>query len=534
MTAYFLRRLLLIVPTFIGITILVFVITRFVPGGPIERMISQAQQASLQSGAGQEMGIGGSTLDEEQLQQLREYYGFDKPVLVSYWEWLVKVLQFDLGTSTRYSEPVWDTIMERLPISAYYGIMTMLITYFISIPLGYYKAIKHNSHFDHASSFVVFVGYAVPSYVIGIILLDAGIDRHYINAIAGRAAYGGGWGRAGERPLIPGRARDPHRRPAAGHGNMIARNILSLAPFATLYDAPILPPMIHDMHGFSSDAVAVLESIREVIENREDNPAWPRHDRWILVNAWAVATSFADSGAHPRYADDRAHILNRHMIDLARLEGVDIVFAAGNSGTFQPAPFSGPYDRGPARSIWGANGLPEVFTIGAVRVDGLAIGASSQGPSRPGLVDGLEGALADRNFPARGAERPGHAPARPLGGRIRAHPDGRMPSVSGANEPGHLQNVQGAGAGEDAPLNRKPDFVMPSWFGEADDPGLANSGTSAACALFAGALAALRSGGEERPSSALKAALIAGAGNGGRWNAQTGYGLPDFTPPPTT
>ncbi len=358
---------------------------------------------------------------------------------------------------------------------------------------------------------------------IGVTLLDAGVDRHYINAIAGRAAYGGGWGRAGERPLIPGRARDPHRRPAAGHGNMIARNILSLAPFATLYDAPILPPMIHDMHGFSSDAVAVLESIRAVIENREANPAWPAHDRWILVNAWAVATSFADSGAHPPYADDRSHILNRHLIDLARLEGVDIVFAAGNSGTFQPAPFSGPYDRGPARSIWGANGLPEVFTIGAVRVDGLAIGASSQGPSRPGLVDGLEGELAGRNFPTRGAERPGHAPARP---------DGRMPSVRGANESGHLRHAQGTGAPQDAPINRKPDFVMPSWFGEVEDPGLANTGTSAASALFAGALAALRSGGEARPAPALKAALIAGAGNGGRWNAQTGYGLPDFTPTP--
>ena len=170
MTAYFIRRLLLIVPTFIGITILVFVITRFVPGGPIERMIAEAQQASLQSGMSQD-GVGAATLDEEQLKQLQEYYGFDKPVLVSYWEWLTKVLRLDLGLSTRYSEPVWDTIMERLPISAYYGIMTMLITYFISIPLGYYKAIKHNSRFDHASSFVVFVGYAVPSYVVGIILL---------------------------------------------------------------------------------------------------------------------------------------------------------------------------------------------------------------------------------------------------------------------------------------------------------------------------------------------------------------------------
>lgn len=172
MTQYFIRRLLLIIPTFIGITVLVFVITRFVPGGPIERMIAEAQQASLQSGSAQVgQGIGSSTLDAEQIRELEVYYGFDKPVLVSYWQWLTKVVQFDLGVSSRYSEPVWDTIKERLPVSAFYGVTTMLITYFISIPLGYLKAIKHNSHFDHASSIFVFVGYAVPSYVIGIILL---------------------------------------------------------------------------------------------------------------------------------------------------------------------------------------------------------------------------------------------------------------------------------------------------------------------------------------------------------------------------
>ena len=173
MTQYFIRRFLLIIPTFIGITVLVFVITRFVPGGPIERMIAEAQQASMQMGAMSQVGsgVGAATLDEDQIQQLKEYYGFDKPVLVSYWQWLVKVVQFDLGVSTRYSEPVWDTIKERLPVSAFYGITTMLITYFISIPLGYWKAIRHNSHFDNASSIVVFVGYAVPSYVVGIILL---------------------------------------------------------------------------------------------------------------------------------------------------------------------------------------------------------------------------------------------------------------------------------------------------------------------------------------------------------------------------
>jgi microcin C transport system permease protein len=171
MTQYFIRRFLLIIPTFIGITILVFMVTRFVPGGPIERMIAEAQQASAETSVQAGSGVGAATLDEEQIRQLEEYYGFDKPVLVSYWQWLVKVVRLDLGESTRYSDPVWDTIKERLPVSAFYGIMTMLITYFISIPLGYYKAIRHNSHFDHVSSVVVFIGYAIPAYVVGIILL---------------------------------------------------------------------------------------------------------------------------------------------------------------------------------------------------------------------------------------------------------------------------------------------------------------------------------------------------------------------------
>jgi microcin C transport system permease protein len=171
MTQYFIRRFLLVIPTFIGITILVFMVTRFVPGGPIERMIAEAQQASAETAGRTVSGVGAATLDEEQIKQLEEYYGFDKPVLVSYWQWLSKVVQLDLGVSTRYSDPVWDTIKERLPVSAFYGIMTMLITYLISIPLGYYKAIKHNSHFDHVSSVLVFIGYAIPAYVVGIILL---------------------------------------------------------------------------------------------------------------------------------------------------------------------------------------------------------------------------------------------------------------------------------------------------------------------------------------------------------------------------
>jgi len=173
MTAYFIRRFLLIIPTFIGITILVFAVTRMVPGGPIERMLTEAQlasgaQSSLQ---GSSQGMAGSTLSDAQLQQLREYYGFDKPVLTSYIIWLKQVIKLDLGYSTRYGEPVWDSIKQRLPISIYYGFMTMFLTYAVCIPLGIVKAIKHKTSIDNVTSILVFIGYAIPGYVVGIIVI---------------------------------------------------------------------------------------------------------------------------------------------------------------------------------------------------------------------------------------------------------------------------------------------------------------------------------------------------------------------------
>lgn len=172
-TSYFIRRFLLIIPTFLGITLLVFAVTRVVPGGPIERMLNEALLTGGDRGAAVvgPQGVGSSGLSEDQLDQLRAYYGFDKPVLVSYVEWLGKVLVLDLGRSTRYNEPVWETIRDRFPISIFYGLTTLILTYAVCIPLGMSKAIRHHSKFDNVSSGFVFFGYAVPSYVVGIALL---------------------------------------------------------------------------------------------------------------------------------------------------------------------------------------------------------------------------------------------------------------------------------------------------------------------------------------------------------------------------
>ena len=172
MTAYFIRRILLIIPTFIGITILVFTITRFVPGGPIERIIAQIQQMpSIEGGASGKANEQSQPLTAEQIEELKKYYGFDKPVLTSYFLWLGKVLKGDLGTSTRYYDPVWNMIRERIPISLYFGILSLILVYSICIPLGIIKAIKHKGIFDNLSSVVVFTGYAVPGWVVGVLML---------------------------------------------------------------------------------------------------------------------------------------------------------------------------------------------------------------------------------------------------------------------------------------------------------------------------------------------------------------------------
>ena len=172
MSSYFIRRLLLIPPTLIGVTFLVFIVTRFVPGGPLERAIMEAQQAGAAGAQYQSSAPGSrSALSEEQLEQLRVYYGFDKPWYVSYVQWLGRLIRGDLGESYRYQEPVWQTILDRLPISLYFGLITLFITYTVCIPLGIFKAIWHRSTMDHLTSVLIFIGYAVPGYALGALLL---------------------------------------------------------------------------------------------------------------------------------------------------------------------------------------------------------------------------------------------------------------------------------------------------------------------------------------------------------------------------
>ncbi len=182
MTAYFIRRLLLVIPTFTGITLMVFFITRLVPGGPVERII---QQARMQSGPGVSDSAGRQPLSEDQIRELNHYYGLDLPVGTAYIRWLGQVLQGDLGSSTRYYDPVWDMIRQRIPVSLWFGCLTLILTYGVCIPLGIAKAVRHRSAFDNLSSVAVFTGYAIPGWVAGILLLMLFASRREIFPLGG-------------------------------------------------------------------------------------------------------------------------------------------------------------------------------------------------------------------------------------------------------------------------------------------------------------------------------------------------------------
>ena len=160
------------IPTFIGITLAVFVIMHFVPGGPVERQILQYRMAIMTeggvSGGAQALAV---SLPQDAIDEIRRFYGFDKPVHVRYGQWLWNVIRLDLGNSYIYQEPVWDVIKSRFPVSIFLGLTGFLLSYVICIPLGVMKAVRHGTRFDVVSSIVVFLGYSVPGWALGTALL---------------------------------------------------------------------------------------------------------------------------------------------------------------------------------------------------------------------------------------------------------------------------------------------------------------------------------------------------------------------------
>lgn len=171
MLKYIVKRLLLVIPTFIGVTLVVFIVTRFVPGGPIDQAIQQAYGMDNEMGNSQSSMKANYELDEEALKILEKQYGFDKPFLIAYALWFWDFIRLDFGTSFRYGDPVINMITSRFGVSIYFGLTSLIVAYLISIPLGVSKALKHNSNYDNITSGLIFVGYALPGYVVGILLL---------------------------------------------------------------------------------------------------------------------------------------------------------------------------------------------------------------------------------------------------------------------------------------------------------------------------------------------------------------------------
>jgi microcin C transport system permease protein len=173
MGAYFARRFLLMIPTFLGITFMVFLVTRFVPGGPIEQAILRAQMGGGkgEAGGGASRAGEGSKIPPEVMAELEKRFGYDKPLPVAYAGWLWDTVRLDLGKSYKYNTPVLGEITRRFPVSIYFGLIGFLLAYLVCVPLGVIKAIRHGSALDVLSSVAVFVGYSVPGWALGALLL---------------------------------------------------------------------------------------------------------------------------------------------------------------------------------------------------------------------------------------------------------------------------------------------------------------------------------------------------------------------------
>jgi len=180
MWSYILKRLLLMLPTLFGVLLITFIVIQFVPGGPVEQMVAQLQ--GRDAGGGEAGGRAGAAapgagyrgrqgVDAAKVEEIKKLYGFDKPPHERFVQMLGQFARFDLGRSFFHNKDVWQLIKEKLPVSISLGLWTFLLTYLISVPLGIAKAVRAGTAFDTATTFVVLLGYAIPSFVLGVVLL---------------------------------------------------------------------------------------------------------------------------------------------------------------------------------------------------------------------------------------------------------------------------------------------------------------------------------------------------------------------------
>ena len=198
MIAYIIRRLALIVPTIVGILALNFFIVQLAPGGPIEQLLAEVQGTAVSATAritgqggevappnsagqgltGQYRGAAG--LEPEYIAQLERQFGFDKPLPERFFAMLVNYATFDLGESYFQDRGVVDLVVDKLPVSITLGLWTTLLVYFIGIPLGIAKAVRDGSRFDLWTSGIIVMGYAIPSFLLAVLLIVVFAGGEYL------------------------------------------------------------------------------------------------------------------------------------------------------------------------------------------------------------------------------------------------------------------------------------------------------------------------------------------------------------------
>ncbi|MBG1232743.1 microcin C ABC transporter permease YejB [Aestuariivirga litoralis] len=184
MGSYIVKRLLLMIPTLLGALAITFLVTQFVPGGPVEQLISKLDQNSQQdaqlNGGSENLSVdanGNSTyrgargIDPAIIKKWEKQFGFDKPPLERFGSMIWNYARFDFGDSYFQSKPVGQLILSKLPVSISLGIWLMLISYAISIPLGIAKAVREGTRFDVWTSAVISFGYAIPNFIFAIFLI---------------------------------------------------------------------------------------------------------------------------------------------------------------------------------------------------------------------------------------------------------------------------------------------------------------------------------------------------------------------------
>jgi microcin C transport system permease protein len=174
MLSYIIKRLLLMIPTLFGVLLVTFAVIQFVPGGPVEQIVSQLQgrdsggEGAAASGAGYR---GRQGVDAKRIEEIKQLYGFDKPAHERFIQMVHQFATFDLGKSFFYPKSVWELVKDKLPVSISLGIWTFFLSYLVSIPLGIAKAVRAGSRFDTWTSLLILFGYAIPGFVLGVALL---------------------------------------------------------------------------------------------------------------------------------------------------------------------------------------------------------------------------------------------------------------------------------------------------------------------------------------------------------------------------